>query len=162
MNKNRWCALMRKASSCSGRPVQPSPGSRAGVPVRTTNTSGTGNIFVAVEVTTRRTKVDVVAFVKNLLETVHAAAVTVHLVLDNLNTFFPEDLGGCVGETAAVAEVEIGIMDRQCTGQRIAAAELSQRKIARWQVQGNAAGRGIEWKFTGQDADRKLSRHNVL
>ena len=75
---------------------------------------------------------------------------------------FPEDLGGCVGETAAVAEVEIGIMDRQCTGQRIAAAELSQREIARWQVQGNAAGRGIEWKFTGQDADRKPSRHDVL
>ena len=52
--------------------------------------AGTRNIFVAiepkgkrrrVEVTARRTKVDFVAFVKNLLETEYATAITVHLVL---------------------------------------------------------------------------------
>ena len=43
---------------------------------------------MAVEVTTRRTKVDVVAFVKNLLETVHSPAVTVPLLWDNLNALF--------------------------------------------------------------------------
>ncbi len=121
------------------------------------------------------------AFVRNLLETVYAAAVTVHPVLDNLNTHFRKTFVDVLGETAAavlqrvqfhytpkhaswlnMAEIEIGIMDRQCTGQRIATAELLQREIARWQEQRNAAGRGIEWKFTGQDADRKLSRHYVL
>jgi hypothetical protein len=31
-------------------------------------------------------------------------------------------------------------------------------EISLWR---NAAGRGIEWKFTRQDADRKLCRHYV-
>lgn len=152
--------------------------------------AGTRNIFVAVEpkgryrcvaVTARRTKVDFVAFVKNLLETVYQTAVTVHLVLDNLNTHFRKAFVDVLGETAAaallsrvefhytpkhaswlnMAEIEIGIMDRQCTGQRIATAELLQRELAQWQERRNAAGRGIEWKFTRQDADRKLSRHYV-
>ncbi len=60
-----------------------------------------------------------------------------------------------------MAEIEIGIMDRQCTGQRIATAELLEAEVGRWQQQPNAAGRGIEWKFTRQDADRKLCRHYV-
>ena len=152
--------------------------------------AGTRNIFVAVEpkgrrrcveVTARRTKVDFVAFVKNLLETVYQTAVTVHLVLDNLNTHFRKSFVDVLGETAAavllqrvqfhytpkhaswlnMAEIEIGIMDRQCTGQRIATVELLQRELAQWQEQRNAAGRGIEWKFTRQDADRKLGRHYV-
>ena len=153
--------------------------------------AGTRNIFMAiepkgkhrrVEVTARRTKVDFVAFVRNLLETVYATALTVHLVLDNLNTHFRQTFVDVLGETAAVAllqrvqfhytpkhaswlnmaEIEIGIMDRQCTGQRIATAELLQAEVAQWQQQRNTAGRGIEWKFTRQDADRKLCRHYVL
>lgn len=152
--------------------------------------AGTRNIFVAVEpkgrrrcieVTARRTKVDFVAFVKNLLETEYQAAVTVHFVLDNLNTHFRKSFVDVLGEPAAaallqrvqfhytpkhaswlnMAEIEIGIMDRQCTGHRIATAELLKNELAHWQEQRNAAGRGIEWKFTRQDADRKLGRHYV-
>jgi hypothetical protein len=59
--------------------------------------AGTRNIFVAVEpkskhrfteVTVRRKKVDFVSFVQNLVANVYATALTVHLVLDNLNTHF--------------------------------------------------------------------------
>ena len=60
-----------------------------------------------------------------------------------------------------MAEIEIGIMDRQCTGQRIATAELLQTEALSWQQKRNAERRGIEWKFTRQDADRKLRRHYV-
>ena len=152
--------------------------------------AGTRNIFVAVEpkgghrrveVTARRTKMDFVAFVKDLLETVSQTTVTVYLVLDNLNTHFRKSFVDVLGETAAaallervqfhytpkhaswlnMAEIEIGIMDRQCTGRRIATVELLQRELAQWQEQRNAVGRGIERKFTRQDADRKLSRHYV-
>ena len=152
--------------------------------------AGTRNIFVAVEpkgkrrcveVTARRTKVDFVAFVKNLLETVYATARTVHLVLDNLNTHFRQTFVDVLGETASaavlqrvqfhytpkhaswlnMAKIEIGIMDRQCTGRRIATAELLQSEAQQWQQQRNLAGQGIEWKFTRQDADRKLCRHYV-
>ena len=124
--------------------------------------AGTRNLFVAVEpkgkrrcveVTARRTKVDLVAFVKNLLETVYATALTVPFVLDNLNPHFRH------ASWLNMAEIEIGIRDRQGTGQRIGTAELLQAEIAPWQQQRNAAGRGLEWKFTRQDADRKLWRH---
>ena len=40
-------------------------------------------------------------------------------------------------------------------------AELLEAEVGRWQQQRNAAGRGIEWKFTRPDADRKLGRHYV-
>ncbi|MHB1793647.1 MAG: IS630 family transposase [Acidobacteriaceae bacterium] len=152
--------------------------------------NGTRNLFVAiepkgkrqcVEVTARRTKVDFVAFVKHLVETVYAAALTAHLVLDNLNTHFRQAFVDVLREPAAaallervefhyppkhaswlnMAEIEIGIMDRQCAGQRIATAEQLEAEVGQWQQQRNAAGRGIEWKFTRQDADLKLCRHYV-
>jgi DDE superfamily endonuclease len=152
--------------------------------------AGTRNIFMAVEpkggrrvveVTARRAKPDFVSFVKHLVENVYAAAETVHLVLDNLNTHFRKTFVDVLGKAAAgvllrrvtfhytpkhaswlnMAEIEIGIMDRQCTGQRIATVELLQTEVESWQQQRNAAKRGIEWRFTRQDADRKLSKHYV-
>jgi len=33
--------------------------------------------------------------------------------------------------------------------------------VAAWQDRRNEAKAGIEWKFTRQDADKKLSRHYV-
>jgi len=59
-----------------------------------------------VEVTARRTKVDFVAFVKNLLETVYATAITVHLVLDNLNTHFRQTFVDVLGEAAAAVVLQ--------------------------------------------------------
>lgn len=110
--------------------------------------AGTCNLFVAVEpkgprrtvsVTERRTKTDFVAFVRYLLEQVYAKARRVHLVMDNLNTHFrtcfEEVLG--VNEARALlrrvvfhytpkhatwlnmAEIEIGILDRQCLDRRL-------------------------------------------
>ena len=152
--------------------------------------AGTRNIFMAVEpkggrrvveVTARRAKPDFVSFVKHLVENVYAAAETVHLVLDNLNTHFRKTFVDVLGKAAAtvllrrvtfhytpkhaswlnMAEIEIGIMDRQCTGQRIGTVELLQTEVESWQQQRNAAKRGIEWRFTRQDADRKLSKYYV-
>jgi hypothetical protein len=152
--------------------------------------AGTRNIFMAVEpkggrrvveVTARRAKPDFVWFVKHLVENVYAAAATVHLVLDNLNTHFRKTFVDVLGKTGAavllrrvrfhytpkhaswlnMAEIEIGIMDRQCTGQRIATAELLQTEVQSWQQHRNSARRGIEWTFTRQDADRKLSGYYV-
>jgi hypothetical protein len=60
-----------------------------------------------------------------------------------------------------MAEIEIGVMDRQCTGHRIATAKLLQTEVQQWQQQRNTEGRAIEWQFTRQNADRKLCRHYV-
>ena len=152
--------------------------------------AGTRNIFVAVEpkgahrevtVTARRAKPDFVAFVQRLVEEVYVQARTVHLVLDNLNTHFRASFEEVLGVRAArrllrrvqfhytpkhaswlnTAEIEIGIMERQCTNQRIGTEAHLRAGIAAWRRRRNRAGCGIQWKFTRQDADRKLSRHYV-
>lgn len=152
--------------------------------------AGTCNLFVAVEpkgerrvveVTGRRTKVDFVNFVRRLLSEVYASARKVHLVLDNLNTHFRSSFEEVLGHQAAaallrrvefhhtpkhaswlnMAEIEIGILQRQCLGRRITDRATITLEVAAWQQRRNADHCGIAWSFTRQDADRKLTRHYV-
>ena len=151
---------------------------------------GTTNLFVAVEpkagqrvvsVTDHRGKVDFVGFVQTLLTDTYATARRVHLVLDNLNTHFRKSFDDVLGRRAAgkllrrvtfhytpkhaswlnMAEIEIGILSRQCLDRRLAAVNLLRREVDAWQTDRNAQRRTIEWKFTRQDADQKLGRHYV-
>ncbi len=57
-----------------------------------------------------------------------------------------------------MAEIEIGILDRQCTGRRIGDEARLCAEVLAWEQQRNQERYRIEWKFTRQDADRKLSR----
>jgi hypothetical protein len=152
--------------------------------------SGTTNLFVAVEpkagkrivsVTQHRGKVDFVSFVGELLAKSYAKARRVHLVLDNLNTHFRKCFDDVLGERAAakllrrvqfhytpkhaswlnMAEIEIGILSRQCLSRRIAKETDLRAEVQAWQQARNAQQRTIEWKFTRQDADRKLGHHYV-
>jgi hypothetical protein len=133
------------------------------------------------EVTERRTKPEFVAFVRQLLERTYASARKVHLVLDNLNTHFRSCFEEVLGRSAArallrrvefhhtpkhaswlnMAEIEIGILERQCLGRRLADYETTRREVRAWQRQRNAERRRIDWTFTRKDADRKLGRHYV-
>ncbi len=152
--------------------------------------NGTTNLFVAVEpragqriveVTAHRGKVDFVAFVQDLVDNAYAKARCVHLVLDNLNTHFKKSFDDVLGKRAAakllrrvrfhytpkhaswlnMAEIEIGILSRQCLDRRIESRERLHSEVNAWQAARNAQRRTIEWKFTRQDADRKLGRHYV-
>jgi hypothetical protein len=152
--------------------------------------AGTCNIFVAVEprgqrrfaqVTARRTKIDFVGFICRMLRRGYSQARRVHLVLDNLNVHWRESFEEVLGmKTAAVllrriqfhytphhaswlnmAEIEIGILQRQCLARCAAERSLLASEVAAWQRRRNAARCGIEWTFTRQDADRKLCRHYV-
>jgi hypothetical protein len=152
--------------------------------------AGTRNLFVAVEpkaghrevaVTHRRTKPEFVAFVQFLTLEVYAQARKIHLVLDNLNTHFRASFEEVMGREAAtlflsrvqfhytpkhaswlnMAEIEIGILDRQCTGRRIGEDARLRSEVLAWEQQRNRARCRIDWKFTRQDADRKLSQHYV-
>jgi hypothetical protein len=134
-----------------------------------------------VEVTARRTKTDFVRFVKMLLEEVYRSARRVHLVLDNLNTHFRSCFEEVLGRKEAtrllrrvefhytpkhaswlnMAEIEIGILDRQCLDRRLPDSATMIREVAAWQQRQNAQRRGIDWTFTRQDADRKLANHYV-
>jgi hypothetical protein len=152
--------------------------------------AGTCNLFVAVEpkggwrtiqVTDHRAKIDFVTFVKHLLENVYAKARRIHLVLDNLSTHFPVCFEAVLGVRAAqkllrrvvfhytpkhaswlnMAEIEIGILDRQCLDRRLPDRTLLVAEVDAWQQRRNAEGRGISWTFTRQDADSKMGRHYV-
>lgn len=151
---------------------------------------GTCNIFVAVEpkggkrvvkVTDTRTKKDFAEFVEELVEIYFAKAKYIQLILDNLNTHFEGSLIETFGKRKAqrllkrirfiytpkhaswlnMAEIEINIMDRQCTGGRIACKETLESNVSIWSKERNKNKSKIEWKFTRQDADKKLSKHYV-
>ena len=151
---------------------------------------GTRNIFLAVEprgkwrhveMTNRRQKKDFVCFIQALLLGRYAQCKQIHLVVDNLNTHFYKTFVEVLGQAEAdqllkrvtfhytpkhaswlnMAEIEIGIMDKQCTGRRIGRAVVLESELMAWEKRRNEEGRGIEWKFTKQDADKKLSRHYV-
>lgn len=151
---------------------------------------GTCNVFVAVEpqggrrvvqVTERRTKPDFVHFVQQLLERSYVSAKKVHIVLDNLNTHFRTCFEEVLGLRAAnkllrrvvfhytpkhaswlnMAEIEIGILDRQCLAGRLMTQQTVRSEVDAWQRQRNKERRRIEWTFTRQDADRKLGKHYV-
>lgn len=151
---------------------------------------GTCNIFVAVEpkggkrvikVTDTRTKKDFAIFVEDLVMRHFAKADCIQLVLDNLNTHFEGSLIETFGKRKAdrllkrikfiytpkhaswlnMAEIEINTMDRQCTGGRIESKEKLESEVTLWSKQRNRNKCKIEWKFTKQDADKKLSKHYV-
>ena len=132
-------------------------------------------------VTDRRAKIDFVTFVRHLLEQVYATARRVHLVLDNLNTHFRKCFEEVLGVKAAqallrrvvfhytpkhaswlnMAEIEIGILDRQCLDRRLPDRGHTRRRSRCLAAAPQCRERRIEWTFTRQDADRKMARHYV-
>jgi len=147
---------------------------------------GTCNLFVAVEpkggrrivqITDHRAKADFVAFVRSLLEGSYATARRVHLVLDNLNTHFRKCFEEVLGVKVAqkllrrvvlhytpkhaswlnMAEIEIGILDRQCLDRRLPDRGVLSIEVDAWQRRRNDEHRCIEWSFSRQDADRMMS-----
>lgn len=151
---------------------------------------GTCNIFVAVDpkagkrivkVTQTRTKQDYAYFVEDLVEKDFCKAEYIQLVQDNLNTHSEKSLIETFGKRKAnrllkkvkfiytpkhgswlnMAEIEINIMDKQCTGGRIESKEKLESDLKIWSKERNKNQCKIEWKFTRQHADKKLSKHYV-
>ena len=151
---------------------------------------GTCNLFVAVEpgvgqrtvaVTEHRGKADFVAFARHLIEDVYRSARCIHLVLDNLNIHFRKSFEDVLGKPTAarllqrvrfhytpkhaswlnMAEIEIGVLTRQCLDRRITDRHALASEVAAWQRHRNAERKTIVWAFTRQDADRKLGGHYV-
>ncbi|GHT99971.1 hypothetical protein FACS1894154_08170 [Betaproteobacteria bacterium] len=132
-------------------------------------------------VTDHRAKTDFVAFVQHLLKQVYAKARRIHLVMDNLNTHSRkcfEDVLGIKEVTSLLrrvvfhytpkhaswlnmAEIEIGIFDRQCLDRRLPNRAVLIREVDAWQACRNKEQCGIQWSFTRQDADTKMSQHYV-
>lgn len=152
--------------------------------------NGTCNLFVAVapkagkriiKVTDTRKKEDFSNFIEELVEDHFSEAKCIQLVVDNLNTHFGESLIETFGIRKAkrllkkinfiytpkhgswlnMAEIEINIMDRQCTGGRIESKEKLNTAVTAWSKDRNEKERKIEWTFTRQKTDKKLSKYHV-
>ena len=99
------------------------------------------------------------------------------LVMDNLNTHHPSSLyeefepmpkrgaspNGLEihytpkhGSWLDMAEIEIGVMVRQCLHRRIPDQEVLRREVDAWQDQRNRDMVRVDWRFTINDARNKL------
>ena len=147
--------------------------------------NGVSNLFMLfaplegwrrVEVTDRRTKADWARVVKQLVDEDYPHKDRIVLVMDNLNTHHPSSLyeefepaeARRIAERLEVhytpkhgswldmAEIEIGVMSRQCLDRRIPDQRTLRREVAAWQAQRNQDGIRVDWRFTTEDARIKL------
>lgn len=149
--------------------------------------NGTRNLFMFfqplagwrhVKVTEHRTKVDFAHCMKDLVDVFFLDADVIRIVLDNLNTHTPAALYEAFkpaeakrilnrlefhytpkhGSWLDMAEIEIGILSRQCLDRRIPDEDTLQREIAAWETSRNEQRATVEWRFTSSDARVKLER----
>ena len=152
--------------------------------------NGTANIFMAIEfkvgkrvtrVTKRRTMKDFALFVKMLVDEEYPDVEVVRLVMDNLSTHkekafyetFTKDEAERIlnkiefhytpkhASWLNVAEIEINVMDIECTDRRIGDTEKLAKEVNAWTRRRNDMKKKIDWKFTRERADRKLSKYYV-
>jgi DDE superfamily endonuclease len=151
---------------------------------------GNANIFMAIEfkagkrtarVTSQRTKRDFAKFIKHLVDRVYPKAECLQLVVDNLNTHNESSLYEMYSSEEAerilskiefhytpvhaswlnVAEIEIGVMDTECTRRRIPDKDTLRKEVIAWSKRRNEQKMKIDWRFTKQKADEKLSAYYV-
>jgi hypothetical protein len=149
--------------------------------------NGVANIFMVfeplagkryVEVTNRRTKKDWALCVRRIADELYPDAEKIVLVEDNLNTHSPASLYEAFepveakrladrfefhytpkhGSWLDMAEIELGIMSRQCLARRIDNVEPLCLEIKAWETARNAADKKVDWQFTTEDARIKLKR----
>jgi DDE superfamily endonuclease len=60
------------------------------------------------------------------------------------------------GSWLNMAEIELSVLSEQCLDRRLADRMTLQREAAAWEATRNAARRGVDWRFTTEDARIKL------
>jgi hypothetical protein len=146
---------------------------------------GVCNLFVVcaplrgwrhVMVSARRTRADWAHCSKDLVDVHDPDAEVIVLVQDNLNTHTPASLSEAFAPAEAkrladklelhstpkhgswlnMAEIELAVLAGQCLDRRLADRATLEREVAAWEAARNAAGRGVDWRFTTADARIKL------
>jgi len=148
---------------------------------------GVCNVFVVCEplrgwrhvtVSERRTRIDWAHCVKDLVDVCYPDAERVVLVQDNRNTHTPASLYEAFppaeakrladklefhytpkhGSWLNMAEIELGVLAGQCLDRRLADRATLEREVAAWEATRTSTGRGVDWRFTTDDARIKLKR----
>jgi hypothetical protein len=60
------------------------------------------------------------------------------------------------GSWLNMAELELAMLAGQCLDRRLADRATLEQEVAAWQAARNRAGRGVNWRFTTEDARIKL------
>jgi len=149
--------------------------------------NGVANLFMIfeplagqrdVEVTDRRTKKDYAECLRKISDERYPEAEVVVLVQDNLNTHSPASLYEAFepaeakrltdrfefhytpkhGSWLDMAEIELGILGRQCLSRRIDNVHDLRREVKAWESMRDAAAAKANWQFTTADARIKLRR----
>jgi hypothetical protein len=147
---------------------------------------GTCNVFMACEplagkritqVTQQKTKLEWAQFVKAIAQA-WPEAEQITLVMDNLNTHTPAALYEAFpakeakalwdrfefvytpkhGSWLNMAEIELGVMIRQCLSRRIDNIETLSAEVGAWQRHRDNHKATINWQFTTEDSRVKLRR----
>ena len=129
-----------------------------------------------VQVTSQRTCKDWAYAMKTLSDEIYPQAEKIVVVMDNLNTHSPisfyktfeaEEAHRLVnrfefhytpkhGSWLNMAEIELGVLIRQCLSRRIASKDILEREVSAWQKDRNAKIVKVHWQFTTSDARIKL------
>ncbi len=149
--------------------------------------NGVANLFMIceplvgkrhVKVTQRRTKIDWAYCVREMVDQIYPDAEQIVLVMDNLNThnksslyeaFEPAEAKRIAdkleihytpkhGSWLDMAEIELGILARQCLSRRIDNMEQLKDEVAAWQMIRNTVEAKVNWRFTTEDARIKLKK----
>ena len=129
-----------------------------------------------VEVKERRTKVDWAHVIQRLVDEDYPDRERIVLVMDNLNThklsslyeaFEPSEARRIAerleihytpkhGSWLNMAEIEIGVLARQCLKRRIPDKETLRGEVETWQKSRNRDAVRVNWRFTTEDARIRL------
>ena len=60
------------------------------------------------------------------------------------------------GSWLNMAEIELGVLTRQCSDRRIPSQEILREETQAWQSQRNRDTMRVDWRFTTEDARIKL------
>jgi hypothetical protein len=146
---------------------------------------GVANLFLfsepltgkrCVRVREQRTMQDWAHVMRELIEETYADAERIVLVMDNLNTHTPASFYATFqpdiakrlsdkleihytpkhGSWLNMAEIELGILSKQCLDRRIPNRARLKREVAAWESQRNQSKAKIKWQFQTKDARIKL------
>ena len=129
-----------------------------------------------VKITDQRTRKDWAIAMQELADIIYPHAEQIVVVMDNLNThtpasfyeiFEPAEARRLInrfafhytpkhGSWLNMAEIELGVLIRQCLNRRIAEKATLQSEVKAWQEDRNAKVVKVDWRFTTADARIKL------
>lgn len=166
------------------QPIAAQPGQRRRIDYHYRR-EGTANLFIAfcprqgwrhITVTERRTKQDFAWQMKALVDTFFPQALTIRLVLDNLNihaasalyeTFAPDEARRILrrlefhytpvhASWLNMVELELAVLSGQCLKRRIDCLHTLRHEIGVWEAERNFQRATVEWRFTCEKARQNL------